>query len=215
MNLRKITTLLLCSLVLVACTRGQGIYLQSYTPKGQTIENFMVCHRFGCNERTPIELSEKDWLPIQKILKGKPSSAEQERKDIAKAISKMEEVVLSISGLPGDGPRAHTFENDRGQMDCLDETVNTSLALQFFDQADLLDYHEVYDPIHRGYFIDGRWPHNSAAIYEKVSDDKTSNANNSRKSSKKIFAVDSYYTGSGGEVYIVPLDEWLAGWQPE
>ena len=210
MFLRKILLLFLCSFALVACTRGQGIYLQSYTPKGQTIENFTVCHRFGCNERTPLQISQEDWLPIQKILKGKPKSAEQERKDIARAISKMETVILSISGLPSDGPKAHTFENDRGQMDCLDETVNTSLALQFFENADLLDYHGVYDPIHRGFFIDGRWPHNSAAIYEKPETKKES-----RKTPKKIFAVDSYYTGSGGEVYIVPLDEWLGGWQPE
>lgn len=210
MYLHKIITLLLGLVILTACTRGQGIYLQSYTPKGQTIENFTLCHRFGCNERTPIQFSQKEWSPIEKILKGKPPSAEQERKDIAKAISKMEKVVLAITGLPEDGPKAHTFENDRGQMDCLDETVNTSLALQFFEEADLLDYHKVYDPIHRGFFIDGRWPHNSAAIYEMPE-----NKNEVSKAPKKIFAVDSYYTESGGEVYVVSLDEWLAGWKPE
>ena len=213
MIFRNIFIAMFCFSVLTACTRGQGIYLQSYTPKNQTVENFMLCHRFGCNERTPIQLENKEWLSVKKILKGKPSSAEQERKDIAKAVAKMEKIVLSVAGLPEDGAKAHTFENDRGQMDCLDETVNTSLALQFFQDADLLDYHEVYEPIHRGFFIDGRWPHNSAAIYEKP--DKSKSAKERRKASKKIFAVDSYYTKTGGEVYVVPLDTWLAGWSPE
>lgn len=86
-------------------------------------------------------------------------------------------------------------------MDCIDETINTSMYLKFFEDAGLLKHHTVARPIHRGYFINGMWPHNSGAVQEN----KTGT----------IYAIDSYYSDNGGEVHVVDLDTWHAQWRPE
>ena len=86
-------------------------------------------------------------------------------------------------------------------MDCIDETVNTALYLILLNEKRPFRFHDLHDPVHRGYFIDGRWPHNSAAIQDK----KT----------KEIFVIDSYYKANGRTPHIVLLDKWFAGWRPE
>ena len=86
------------------------------------------------------------------------------------------------------------------QLDCIDETVNTSLYLRFFDEKGLLKFHTIATPARRGMFIDGSWPHNTAV----VTDNKTG----------AQYAIDSWYGNNGDLPDIVPLQEWLDGWKP-
>ena len=96
---------------------------------------------------------------------------------------------------------AHSFEGDQAQMDCIDEAINTTHYLEFMEQAGLLKHHIAASPIHRGFFVDGQWPHNAAAVKEK--------------NSGEIFAIDSYYFDSGKPAQSVPIDVWLDKWRPE
>ena len=186
--------------VLSACATGQGISLFPYQDKNESPYSFDLCHGFGCKSSTAITLSEKDWDRVQAPLKKKSKNAEDERKKIAKAISRMEKTVQQNSGMNADFGEARTFEKDYDQMDCLDETINTSRVLAFLDREGLIQYHSVANPVHRGYFLDGMWPHNSAAIEDKESGE--------------VFAVDSYYFDNGEKVNIVPLKIWMDEWRP-
>jgi hypothetical protein len=67
------------------------------------------------------------------------------------------------------------------------------------EEAGLLKFHKLGNPIHRGYFING-WPHNTATIRELESNDQ--------------YAVDSYYRDNGVKPDIMPADVWLGGWRP-
>ncbi len=99
-----------------------------------------------------------------------------------------------------DLAKAENFESDQDQMDCIDETINTSLFLKFFERQDVLKWHEVGEPIHRGYFLDMKWPHNSATVIEKQSRD--------------VYAVDSYWYDNGVPATIVHMDIWMTDWDP-
>lgn len=194
----KKNALIIILLFLSACSTG--ISLRPYGHDKATPKNFKLCHGFSCSYQTQVKLTDKQWMNATKPLRLNTKSAEQERKNIARAIALMEKNVTETAALNPDLAEATTFEKDQHQMDCIDETINTSLYLQFFEQAGLLKFHSFSLPIHRGYIVDGMWPHNTATVTETATG--------------KIYAMDSYYTGNGGKTYIVEKQEWLNQWRP-
>lgn len=162
--------------------------------------SFLLCHGFGCSHKTRVSLTSAQWKRVTAPLRKRVKDAADERLQVTKAVARMEVAVQEASGLNPDLGQARTFENDQAQMDCLDETINTARYLEFFAAEDLLHFHELAPPVHRGYFVDGLWPHNAAAL----KDLKTG----------QIYAIDSYYSDNGAEVYAVDLDVWLDEWRP-
>jgi hypothetical protein len=175
--------------------------ISPYKVKNAWAGEFYICHGFSCTERTKIMLSEKQWRRVAKIFRKKSKTPEDERKKIAQAIEQIETEIDKVSGLRPDLGEARTFEGDQSQMDCIDESINTSMYLEFLQQEGLMRLHEPVPPVHRGFFVDGKWPHNSGAVRERPTG--------------KIYVIDSYYFDSGKKVYVVPLDAWLKNWRPE
>ncbi len=135
------------------------------------------------------------------MFKPPAKTAESERSKIAKAIAQMERYSGAKTGTDEDMAQASSIKSSNKQMDCLDETVNTTMYVGFLQQAGLLKFHEVAEPVHRGYIFDGRWPHNSAVIQE---------IDNARA----MYVVDSFYRENGQEPYIKPRQDWINGWRP-
>lgn len=187
--------------LLCGCARGQGINLYSYWQEKPTRQNFDLCHGFSCTFRTPVSIEDATWENILLNFSPPAQSAKEERAQIATAIAQIEQYIQTATGMNKDLAQAENFESDEDQMDCIDETINTSRYLAFLEQDSVLKFHRRAKPIHRGYFIDGRWPHNTATIEEI--------------STGRIFTMDSYYYDSGNPPAIVTKNEWLDGWKPE
>ena len=126
--------------------------------------------------------------------------AADERLKIAHAIAQIEKQIIANTGMTPDRGEAHTFEADNGQMDCMDEAINTSQYLKFLEEAGVLKFNEASEPVHRGFFVDGMWPHNSGAVREKATGE--------------IYVIDSYYFDAGHDAAVVPLRKWLDEWRP-
>jgi len=186
---------------LVGCSKGQGISLLPYHDPQAAPDNFVLCHGFGCTYQTQVSLEQSAWFRALAPLKEPSKTAQEERAQLAQSIALIERAVQKQTGMRSDFGQAETFEKDQDQMDCLDETINSSRFLAFIEAEGLLKFHVVRDPVHRGFFVDGMWPHNSAAIVEVESGE--------------VYAVDSYYSDNGGEVHVVALDVWLDEWRPE
>ncbi len=198
MNIIRILLLLplICS-----CSKGQGISLHQYTSRQETPASFKLCHGFSCTYETDISIPNNKWNDIISNFSPSANNARQEKAQIAKAIAEIEIAVNKISGMNSDRAKAENFEQDQDQMDCLDETINTSRYLKFIEKEYVFKWHKTSNPIHRGYFIDGMWPHNSATITEI----KTN----------KVYAVDTYYFDEGIPPPIIPKDIWLDNWKPQ
>ncbi len=196
----KYSPLLLLSLcLLTAC--ATGIPLEKYEIDKATPQAFDLCHGYSCTYKTPTGFTDAEWADIRSVFtRNAAANDEDERAKIAKAIALMESYSGAKTGTDEDAGEAVSLKTSTLQMDCIDETVNTTQYLTFIQNAGLLKYHEVAEPTHRGYFIDGRWPHNSAVIR---------NLN-----SKSLYVVDAFYRKNGEEPYIVPRDLWLGGWSP-
>jgi len=162
---------------------------------------FSVCHRHGCTGVTTVNLDAEAWQNIAQIFAVRAPSAAIERARIAQAIAHLERIVGPLSGTANDrGGNLQGMWNHGYQMDCIDESTNTTTYLTLLQQADLLAWHRVEERSTRGFIIFG-WPHTTAVISEI--------------DSEKRWVVDSWFHDNGTSPEILPLAEWKKGWSPE
>lgn len=199
----RLTIILISTVALMGCSTG--IPLQKYAPQKQPKDDFTFCYGYSCTAQKQAGFTDKEWAGVKRVFTNKPAKdAESERLKIAAAVATMEKIIGAKTGTSHDLAEARGKKEDPAQMDCIDETMNTSRYLEFLQNDGLLKFHKVAHPIHRGYFVDGAWPHNTAVIAELNKEGKPA----------KQFAVDSFYRANGEEPYIVPAASWLAGWKP-
>ena len=147
--------------------------------------NITVCHGFGCNFKSVISLSAAEWHSAANWLNQDSVDAKTEREHIRHAIGWME-VLVGRHG-PGRKDRAldlQYVDYRIGQMDCIDESINTTTYLTLFEQSGLLRWHRVIERIQRRAMINAHW---SSQIEDIVSG--------------KRYVVDSWFQDNGTVSY--------------
>ena len=126
---------------------------------------------------------------------GGVGSAEAERQSIKQAIGYFERVARGHLRYKPDIKKAYQKNiGKRGQMDCIDESLNTTGYLKFIESRGLLKHHSVRKRYAaRGLIVDGRYPHKSAVIDEI---------------NGPSWSVDSWYHADGVEPEIMKLSDW-------
>jgi hypothetical protein len=171
-------------------------------PGDPSLNAFPVCYKHTCEKVATVSLNPNEWDEIRSIFQPGANSPKNERLLIKKAIAKLEVIVgkkvntLSDKGKNMDG----MFVHDGYQMDCIDESSNTTTYLALMQKDGLLKWHTVQPTKTRGFFIFGL-PHTTAVIKEKQSKNK--------------WAVDSWFHDNGVEPEILPVSIWSDGWDPE
>lgn len=162
-----------------------------------TATKVIVCHGFGCARRTSVALSERNLATLRAILAKGRSSPKAERRAIGDAVAWMEKAVAPVVGSTNDiGGLDLRNAGVAGQMDCIDESTNTTSYLLLAEKRGFLKYHSVQRPVARGFFLDGRYPHATAVVTEVGSGQK--------------YAVDSWRKPNGERPIIMPLELWFA-----
>ena len=151
-----------------------------------------ICHGYGCTYRAKLDLGLKDGQRFKAILSQGAASPAAERVAIKKAVRYYEERSYQVTGVR-DLPRAAVVGQQKGQMDCIDESSNTDTLLRYLAERGLLKYHKVARKASRGHFIDGRYPHWTAVISDP---------------SGTKWVVDSWYAPMGGAPDIFPYSQW-------
>lgn len=164
--------------------------------------NFTVCHGNGCINLSPVSLTPDEWTGVTQMFSPAARSHAEEREQLRRAIAEMERLVGKEIGTSRD--KGGTFNFEEGQMDCIDESINTTTYLTLFVRNGLMLRHRVEDRATRGWFFRG-WPHTSAVISEIPT----------QGSKPRHWAVDSWFLDNGQPPLIIPLDVWRSGWQPE
>lgn len=199
---RLISEVVFIIAVLILLT-GCASPFEKYSLKLEMDENnlatpgrFMVCHGNGCSIRSEASLEGTRWNQVMGLFNGPAQSPKAERNQISRAIAMIEAMVGEEIGTHTDYGENDYKYYDQGQMDCVDETINTSLYLRFLKESGALSWHMVAEPQRRGFFR----PHNTAAVKEIRSGDR--------------YAIDSWFFKNGEEPSIVPVEDWLSGWHP-
>ncbi|MGO4525480.1 hypothetical protein AB4097_11525 [Microvirga sp. 2MCAF35] len=161
-------------------------------PSGSRI---IACHGYGCVRRMAISV-DGAWLSrAREILRAGQGSPDAERRALGEVIrSYTAYLATSLGGKPDTPGSPPQMSGVYGQMDCLDETANTTSVLLVLQEQGLLAYHAVQYPESRGFFLDGRYPHFTAVITER----RTGTA----------WAVDPWKKAPGQRPDILPLTRW-------
>ncbi len=169
------------------------------------INHFSMCHAHGCKEVEQLSLTPIEWQKIKQHFLPTAHSAEAERIQVANAIAEFEQIIGIKTDTTHD--KAGLFESmgSYGQLDCIDESTNTTTYLLILEKQGLLKWHQPMDHVTRGFFLFG-WPHSSGAMREMTSADNASESE---------FAVDSWFEDNGKRPHIIPLSQWRSGWTPE
>ena len=161
-------------------------------PSGTRI---IACHGYGCTRRTTIAV-DKAWLGRAAAhLRAGRRSADAERRALGEVIRTYTAyLAASFGGAPDAAGSPPHMSGVHGQMDCVDETANTTSLLLVLQEHGLLIHHRVEGPESRGLFLDGRYPHTTAVIAERQTGTE--------------WAVDPWRRAPGQRPEILPLLQW-------
>ncbi len=191
---------------LAACGTPSASSVTSYgwieergNPK-PTLESFTVCHEYGCAQRKAVKLTPAEWQEIRDVFKEEAADAGIERTRIAAAVGKIEVFVGRLTGTSNDKGGTLNSIALAGQMDCVDEAVNTTTYLVLMEQDGLIKHHKAQSVAWRGTLFGNVLPHVTPVMADT--------------GSGELWAVDSSFFDNGKEPVLLPLKEWLAGWEP-
>ena len=197
--MRRHKFLILACLLATACSvEAEERRVAAMLPPDPVVSDFVVCHGSNCHVRTETGLTDEEWSKVAAIFDPPAETAEDERERIARAIGLIERYVGPKTNTQSDVGRNRPVSDQSTQLDCIDESVNTTTYLRMIDADGLLHWHSVGLPAHReAEFLD---LHNTAVIVVREDGE--------------AWAVDSWFGPNGVPADVVPLEIWRAGWQP-
>ena len=154
--------------------------------------NISICHGFSCKIESQISLSKSEWRSVAGWFQPSTADAATERKQIRQAIGWME-VLVGRHG-PGREDRGLDLQNIEraiGQMDCIDESVNTTTYLKLFENHGLLRWHRTIERIQRRGIVDAHW---AGQIEEIVTGDR--------------YVIDSWFHDNGMLPNVQLTEDW-------
>ncbi len=196
---------LFMALIVVGCATHDApsyqYYLERKGLEHQTPYRFQHCRGYGCKYISNVEFSEKDWGNIKRTMNSGAATPAAEREAIKNTIALFEQQVGQKTGTDED--QWGTFRKTGAyQLDCVDESTNTTVYLSLLQQRGLLRHHHVESPTARFPLIHaGSWPHQTAVISEKETG--------------RFFVVDSWFHDNGEPAEIIDLKQWKEGWKPD
>lgn len=163
-------------------------------------EHFTICHGHTCRYISEVSLDAAEWTSIRSLFESAADTPGRERELIAAAIARFETIVGARTGTDANLGGNFAGLGLPGQMDCIDESTNTTVYLTMLQNNDLLRWHRVDYRSTRAitYF---NYPHSTAVIRELETG--------------KRYAVDSWFEDNGHPPHIVPMSLWRRGWEPD
>ena len=158
-----------------------------------SLDRIPVVYGFGRKYREHIDVSQDDWSTIESIFEPESDDPGEERQRIRRAVAEMERIAGDQTPTHYDVGKNRFPEVSLGQMDCRDESYNTTTYLRLFQERGLLRWHEVLVPAFRApHVID---THNAAQIRDR--------------STSVQYVVDSWFLDNGQPPYIQETHAWL------
>jgi hypothetical protein len=183
-------TLVISTLVSSASARDWYEARGARPPNGDRV---YICHGYSCRIVTPVTFSPADIARLAEPLAGRTDAA-GERQGVGAAVQVFEGIVGERIGTSADRAGMQFGQGRPDQMDCLDEATNTTSLLRFLADHGLLKHHTAAEPVARGFFLDGRYPHATAVLVENGSGGK--------------WAVDSWPRANAEPPVVQPLRDW-------
>ena len=152
-----------------------------------------VCYNFGCRVKEYVSLTQDEWASVELIFKPQTNSPQVERIRIGKAVAQMEKLVGHYTPIHKDiGLNLGKDAEFPGQLDCIDESINTTTFLHILQRYDLIKHHKVVKRAYRRAVFDQHW---TGQLEELKTADR--------------YVVDTWFYANGEMPVIQPTHEWL------
>lgn len=174
-------------------------FLARYGVEPPHPDRFRVCYNFGCRQSALVELQPGSWEKVRAHFAVPASSAAEERTQVAAAVAHLERLTAPYGGFVLDVGENEWPDHGSNQLDCIDESINTTAYLLMFQQDGLLAHHTVRYP--EGRILPKFYPHNTAVLVER--------------GTQTAYAIDTWFFPNGELPEIVELNEWEAGFWPQ
>lgn len=156
-----------------------------------------ICYNYDCAVSAKVNLRENELRAARRLLLH-ATDAVEEREAISLVIGLFEVAAGRQTPTWADKGRNVNDDGVDGRMDCIDEAANATAYLHLLKGRGWLKYHLVLEPLKRApLLVNDHW---AARILEKKTGQE--------------FAVDSWFLDNGQPAFVVPLDEWLDGAEP-
>lgn len=127
----------------------------------------LVCHGFGCRFQERVRLQQEELRALSSYLSPPTADPDAERQRLAYAIGAMEVTVGRHTPTHQDAAGNSSDQRGPGQLDCIDESRNTTTYLRLFEALGWLRWHRVVERAYRApLLLDQHW---SAQIEEIAS----------------------------------------------
>ncbi|MBE0627136.1 MAG: hypothetical protein IH606_20240 [Burkholderiales bacterium] len=159
---------------------------------------FNICHGNGCDGLVWVKLGAEQWQRVREVFATPADTPAGEREQIRTAVALLETTVGAMTGTASDRGGNLAGFGLPGQMDCIDESTNTTTYLRMLQKYGLLRWHQVAERATRWSLL--TWPHTTAVIEERAG--------------LAPWAVDSWFLDNGEPPFVLPLRTWRDGWRP-
>ncbi len=154
-----------------------------------------VCYDFACKSSAIVQFSAQDWSKVEGLFY-LSADAPEERQRIREAVATMESIVGTYTPTYRDVGMNWPADSDGsslqpGQMDCIDESINTTTYLRLLEKEGLLKFHIVRDRAYRRSWLTQHW---AAQVVE------TRNGNH--------YVIDSWFEDNGELPILVKGKVW-------
>ncbi len=183
----------------VAPSKDVDTYLYLTNIRSVEPNAFDICHAYGCQRQQRVNADETFWNSINSVFTPTPTSGVEERERIAEAIGVFERYVGPRTGTDTDTHGTY-YEYGEDQMDCIDESTNTTVYLKLLDKQGYLKFNEITSVEARSPVKTGRWWHQTATVRDLETGQR--------------YAIDSWFENNGYPAYVVPYEIWDTGWKP-
>lgn len=152
-----------------------------------------VCYDFSCKNLELVGIPDRDWKASSGWFFPAAETPEAEREQIQRAIGWMEVVIGKLTPTHNDRgqnlPAGAVFP---GQLDCIDESSNTTAYLKLFESRGLLRWHKVVEKAYRRSMMD---QHYAGQVLDVATGER--------------YVVDSWFHDNGYLPYIQLSRTWV------
>lgn len=154
-----------------------------------------VCWDYGCDRSERMIVPADAWAAIRELLREPPPDPAAERARVATAIARLETALGARTGTDADRRGNLAGSGRPGQLDCIDESRNTTGYLHVLAEYGLLHWHDVGERRKRApWLFDQHW---TAVLVDRTDG--------------RRWAVDSWHLDNGLRPHVQALDAWLDG----